>query len=128
MYLSAPFRHMLHINFYFFLGNIWVPVPVINILTEDANSSADSSITLVANSSAFGNITPSENPGQLYSYFISNSSAVLATRSAIYMAENETSLPIVVGISSVADGMYCCKVTNFVVTNNKTITITASEG
>ena len=101
-------------------------MPVIDILSEDTNSLIDTGITLIANSSAFRNITPSEQTGQLYAYYFSNSTVVLGTRSAMYTAGNDT-LPIVVGISSVADGMYRCEVKNFVVTNAETITITSVE-
>ena len=101
-------------------------MPVIDISSEDTNSLNDFGTTLIANSSAFRNITSSEQPGQLYAYHFSNSTVVLGTRSAVYTAINDT-FPIVVGISSVAEGMYQCEVTNFAVINAKTITITSVE-
>ena len=53
---------------------------------------------------------PDETPGQLYAYRISNTSVVLGTRSAV---SADYTIEFAIGLSTVAEGTYLCKVENF---------------
>ena len=51
-----------------------------------------------------------ETPGQLYAYQVSNTTVVLATRSA---ASVERDIEFAIGLSSTAKGLYLCQAVNF---------------
>ena len=100
------------------------PVEVIYVSQDDGSGSGismnpydnDSVLSLGADITDFMNI-PTETIGQLYAYYYSNTSVVLATRSADGIVGNSddslTRIQTVVGISQAADGVYVCEVENF---------------
>lgn len=96
-----------------------VPVTVVDISSFESDPSSGSGdifepyfITPFMSSRAlitdFNEV--SETPGQLYAYRVSNTSVVLATRSA---ASIEGDIEFAIGLSSTAEGRYLCQVVNF---------------
>ena len=99
------------------------PVEVIYVSQDDGSGSGISmnpydndSVPMLssgADITDFMNI-PTETVGQLYAYYYSNTSVVLATRSADGIVDNsDDRVQTVVGISQAADGVYVCEVENF---------------
>lgn len=95
---------------------IAVDVPVMNFTEGSGSGLADTEVynpaismsTSGANITDFSNLT-SETVGQLYAYYYSNMSVVLATRSAI-VSEN---VEIAVGLSAMTNDVYVCEAENF---------------
>ena len=100
-----------------FLGDeILTELQVINIPLSDGSGSGisvepDDTVISMPTSGAditdFENIT--EEIGQLYAYYYSETSVVLGTRSA-----TNGTIQMAVGLSAVANGVYVCIVDNFI--------------
>ena len=74
----------------------------------EVHNPATSMSTSGADITDFSNLTL-DSVGQLYAYYYSNTSVVLATRSAI-MSEN---VEIAIGVSGNLDDVYVCEAENF---------------
>ena len=82
----------------------------------EVHNPATSMSTSGADITDFSNLTL-DTVGQLYAYYYSNTSVVLATRSAI-ISEN---VEIAVGVSGNLDDVYVCEAENFPERNNSGI-------